>query len=215
MESIITPIQAITLTPFAYHSLMVQGGSATLPELIGDQALAFGLAATLGWMDARLLLPDKDYRRHLRAMPYRTSVLTTPEPRLLAPLTRRFNLDSEGGFQKKLDDVTRKGNLKTFFHTQEVPPDQHFYGAVFGFNPFAYTGKDMLVIRVGLHRNGMVALKPCDAETPVNSVRLNAATAVLFNPRSRLRVSRYCLHSLQLSAEMPLQDAFAEVNQWN
>ncbi|OAD21989.1 hypothetical protein THIOM_002227, partial [Candidatus Thiomargarita nelsonii] len=31
-------IRATTLTPFAYHSLMVQGGSATLPELIGDRA---------------------------------------------------------------------------------------------------------------------------------------------------------------------------------
>lgn len=215
MEPIITPVRARTLTPFAYHSLMVQGGSATLPELIGDRALAFGLAATLGWMDARLLLPDKDYRRHLSAMPYRTSVLTTAEPRLLPPQTRRLNLDGEGGFQKKLDDVTRKGNLKTFFHTQEVPPDQLFYGAIFGFDPFAHTGRDSFVIRIGLHRNGMVELSRPDPESAVTGVWLNAATAALFNPDNSLPVTRYCLHSLQLSPKLPLQQAFAEVSQWN
>ena len=48
MKAITTGIQAETLTPFAYHSLMVQGGTSTLPELISDQALMFGLAATLG-----------------------------------------------------------------------------------------------------------------------------------------------------------------------
>lgn len=62
MKAIITGIQAETLTPFAYHSLMVQGGSSTLPELISDQAIMFGLAATLGMMHASVCLPPKGYR---------------------------------------------------------------------------------------------------------------------------------------------------------
>ena len=60
MKSIAVGIQAETLSPFAYHSLMVQGGSATLPEVISDQAIMFGLAATLGMMHASVCLPPKD-----------------------------------------------------------------------------------------------------------------------------------------------------------
>ena len=86
-------IRATTLTPFAYHSLMVQGGSATLSELIGDRAIAFGLASTLGMLRASVALPKKDYKKHLKAMPYRCSVFTTvQQPRLLAPMVRRLNL---------------------------------------------------------------------------------------------------------------------------
>ena len=156
------PITARTLTPFAYHSLMVQSGTATLPELIGDRAVAFGIAAALGMTAARLGLPEKDYRGHLAAMPYRTAVFMTDAPRLLPPITRRLNLDAEAGIQKKIQDVAKKGNLKDFFHIQEVPPDQTFTGALFaleGFDPFPETGADGLVIRVGLHRAGMVHLK--------------------------------------------------------
>ncbi len=71
MKAIITGIQADTLTPFAYHSLMVQSGTATLPELVSDHALMFGLASTLGMMRNSVCLPEKDYRRDLEAMPCR------------------------------------------------------------------------------------------------------------------------------------------------
>ena len=170
-------ITAETLTPFAYHSLMVQSGTATLPELIGDRAVAFGLAATLGMMVARVALPERDYRRDLSAMPYRTSVFVTDEPKLLPPLVRRLNVDAEAGLKEKVDNVTRKGNLKSFFMTQEVPPGQVFRGAIFGYDPFAITGQRELVIRVGLHRAGMVRLRPAPE---VDTICLNAATAALF-----------------------------------
>ena len=133
-------IRATTLTPFAYHSLMVQGGSATLPVLISDRAIAFGLAATLGILQASVALPNKDYYRHLKAMPYRTSVFTTDKPRLLAPLIRRLNLTEEGGFPPKMQSVVKRGNLKDFFHTQEVPEGQIFTGAIFGFNLHIFPG---------------------------------------------------------------------------
>ena len=167
MEDKIIMIRATTLTPFAYHSLMVQGGSATLPELISDRAVAFGLAATLGWMSSSSALPGKDYRRHLAALPFRTSVFTTDSPRLLPPLIRRFNIDDEGGCQKKFTDATRKGNVKTFFSIQEIPVNQHFYGAIFGLDPFTATGEEELVIRIGLHRNGMIRLEKT-RYTPTN-----------------------------------------------
>jgi hypothetical protein len=192
---------------------MVQSGTATLPELIGDRAAAFGLAAALGMTAARVALPQKDYRGHLAAMPWRTSVFTTQDPKLLPPVTRRLNLDAEAGMQAKVASVAKRGNLKDFFHTQEVPPGQTFTGAIFGldgYDPFQETGQEVLVIRIGLHRNGMVRLER--AKDPAAPVRLNAATAALFG--RELPVDRYCLHSLQLTPEMDLDAAAAEVSGW-
>lgn len=203
-------IRATTLTPFAYHSLAVQGGSATLPELISDNALCFGLANALGYARAWCALPPKNYRRDLLAMPWRASVLTTDRPRLLPPIARRLNLEEEGGFQKKLRDVVSKGNLKQFWTIQEVPPAVVFRGALFGPDPFAEIGSDRIVIRVGLHRNGMVKL---ERDAQVEQVRLNAATAALFD--KELPVARFLLYGLQLTKPMPLMEAAEEVSQWN
>jgi len=210
MNKLWVGVIAKTLTPFCYHSLMVHNGTATLPELIGDRAIAFGLAATLGMLQASVALPNKDYYRHLRAMPYRTSIFTTRHPKLLAPLLRRLNLDGEGNYNEKIRDVVNRGNLATFFQTQEVPHGQEFHGAIFGFDPFQETGRSELVIRIGLHRNGMVLLRPDDQ---IKQVCLNAATAALF--KREIAVKRYCLHSLQLSPNYAsLEDAWQEVSQW-
>jgi hypothetical protein len=188
---------------------MVQNGTATLPELISDRAIAFGLAASLGWMAARVALPTKDYRRDLAAMPYRCSVFTTDQPRLLPPLVRRLNLDAEAGLKEKIQNVAKKGNLKDYFLTQEVPPEQVYRGALFGYDPFSETGQQALVIRVGLHRNGMVKLEPDDS---VEQVRLNAATAALFG--RELSVERYCLHTLQLTGWLGIREANLEIQHW-
>ncbi len=209
MNAIALGVKATTLTPFCYHSLMVQSGTATLPELISDRAIAFGLVASLGWMAARVALPDKDYRRDLSAMPYRASVFTADHPRLLPPLVKRLNLDAEAGLKEKIQNVAKKGNLKDFFYTQEVPSEQEFRGALFGFDPFAATGEKELVIRIGLHRNGMVKLERDDS---VTRVRLNAATAALFG--RELPVERYCLHTLQLTGRLDLPDALRETRDW-
>lgn len=212
MKTLAIPIEARTLTPFCYHSLAVQSGTATLPELISDRAVAFGLAAAMGMTAARVALPKKDYRAHLAAMPFRTSVFMTDHPKLLPPLTRRLNMDAECGFQKRLNDIARKGNLKDFFHTQEVPPGQIFKGVIFGldnYNPFEESKTNELVIRVGLHRSGMVALK---RREDTFGVRLNASTGALFD--RELAVERYCLHYIQLSPLMDAEDAGKEVAQW-
>lgn len=206
-------VEAETLTPFAYHSLMVQSGTATLPELIGDRALAFGLAVTLGMTAGRVGLPPKDYRGHLGSMPYRTSVFVTENPRLLPPLARRHNLDGEAGFQKKIQDVAKKGNLKDFFYTQEVPPGQVFRGAIFGldgFDPFTEASQDELVVRIGLHRGGMVRLRR--VQIPSAGIRLNAATACFFG--RELPVDRYCLYDIQLTPWMAIDKAAREVSLW-
>ena len=209
MKAIITGIQAETLTPFAYHSLMVQGGSSTLPEVISDQAIMFGLAAALGMMHASVCLPAKDYRRDLEAMPWRASIFTTQYPKLLAPLSRRLNLEDEAGFKNRHYTVTSKGNFKTYFSTQEVPAGVSYTGALFGFDPFKETGRNELVIRIGLHRNGMVRLRP----KPIEHVQLNAATAHLFG--RELSVERYLLYGIQLTPKLTAKEALTEVQQWN
>lgn len=203
-------VRATTLTPLAYHSLMVQSGTATLPELLADTAMAFGLASTLGMLAASVGLPARDYRGHLGAMPYRCAVFVTDAPRLLPPLVRRLSLDAEAGYPKKVQDVAKKGNLKEYFLTQEVPPGQVFRGAVFGLDPFRNTGEEALVIRVGLHRAGMVKL---ERDRSVDRVRLNAATAHLFG--RELTVERYCLYNIQLTPWLPLAEAAEEVRQWS
>lgn len=213
MQAQATLIQATTLTPFCYHSLMVQQGTATLPEVIGDRALAFALAATLGMITARVALPTKNYRQHLALMPFRTAVFITREPRLLPPRVCRLNLDAEAGLKEKVQSVAKRGNLKDYFLVQEVPPGQIFHGAVFGFDPFQETGQRELVVRIGLHRNGMVKLKPPDPAAELNTVRLNAATAALFG--RELSVERYLLHSLQLTAPLTVAEAAAEVATWH
>ncbi|MEZ5592720.1 MAG: hypothetical protein R3F53_19275 [Gammaproteobacteria bacterium] len=207
------PICAETLTPFMYHSTAVPSGTATLPEIIGDRAIAFGLASTLGMVRASVALPPKDYQRHLRAMPWRTSVLTTTTPKLLSPLVRRLNLEEEGGFPRALQDTVKKGNLATYFLTQEVPPGVTYSGVIFGldgFDPFKATGQNELVIRIGLHRNGMVRFREIEE---VREVFLNAATAKLFG--QELPVARYLLHELQLTPGMARDVAETHVSQWH
>lgn len=208
MKNISVCIQAETLTPFAYHSLMVQSGTATLPELISDNAIMFGLASSLGMMNASPCLPDKNYRRDLEAMPWRASVFTTSNPQLLPPMARRINLGEEAGFKDKHYKVTSKGNFKDYFFTQEVPPGVRFQGALFGFDPFIHTGLDEIVIRIGLHRNGMVRLRKQDTD----HVRLNAATAHRFN--RVLSVDRYLLYGIQLTEPMPIKAAKKEALTW-
>jgi hypothetical protein len=208
----ITPIRATTLTPFNYGHLSVQGGVATIPEIIGDRAVAFALAAALGMMRACVVLPAKDYRGHLAAMPWRLSVLETKDPRLLPPLARRSDLGVEGGYPDRVRRAAASGNFKEFFSIQEVPAGQDYRGAVFGENPFELVPNtsDAIVVRIGSNRTGMLKL---ERAASIETVRLNAATALLFG--RRLRVERYFLHETQLTARMTLDEAASEVGTWN
>lgn len=208
----ITPIRATTLSPFNYGHLPVQGGVATIPEIIGDRAVAFALAAALGMMRACVVLPDKDYRGHLAAMPWRLSVLETKNPRLLPPLARRSDLGVEGGYPDRVRRAAAIGNFKEFFSIQEVPTGQDYNGAVFGENPFELVpdASDVIVVRIGSNRTGMLKI---ERDASVDTVRLNAATGLLFG--RRLPVERYVLHETQLTAPMTLDDAAREVGTWN
>jgi hypothetical protein len=205
------PIRATTLTPFNYGHLAVQGGVATIPEVIPDRAICFALCAALGLMSRRSVLPTKDYLRDLRAMPWRAAMFTTCTPRLLPPLARRSDLGVEGGYPDKVRRAAASGNFKEFFSIQEVPPQQVFQGAIFGADPFVVAGRRVaaLVVRIGSNRAGMVELRRDDS---ITHVRLNAATAALFG--RTLRAERYLLDEMQMTAALPLPAAAEEVAAW-
>ena len=208
------PVLATTLSPFLYGHLTVQGGVATIPEVIGDRALAFALASALGWMQSRLAMWDSmDYRSDLLAMPYRTSVFTAvPEggARLLPPTARRCTLDAEGGYQRNFYNAAAKGNFKDFWSVQAAAHGAHYTGAIFGFDPFAHQGEAELVIRIGSGRTGIVRLVRNQAVEP--SVHLNASTAILFG--RRLGVGRRLLNDLQISHPMSMGKALDEASHW-
>jgi hypothetical protein len=214
-------MQAEALTPFAYHSFAVPSGTATAAGLVGDRAMGFALASALGLLRASPVMPRRDYAGHMARLPWLASVFEAKEAALLRPLVCRLNLDTEGGYSKRIADATGSGNLKTYFTIQEAAPGTVFQGAVFGVNPFAMASDILgepvteIVVRVGLRRAGLLLLTPAMPET----IRLNAATAHLFGvdlPAAAPdgRVDRYVLHELQLTAPLAVTRAAELVAGW-
>lgn len=206
----IVPIRASVLAPFNYGHLAVQGGVATIPEIVSDTAIAFGLCAAMGMLHTCLRPPEENYRLHISRMPWRTSMLTCNRPRLLPPLARRSDLGVEGGYPSKVQRAAKSGNFKEFFTIQEVPCEQVFQGAVFGLDPFLEAGEDRIVVRIGSNRTGILLI---EKDEDSREVRLNAATGALFS-RS-VPVARYLTHRLQMSPPMSLDAAARETAEWN
>ena len=202
-------VTATTLSPFHHHSLAVQSGTATLPTFMPDRALSFALANAMGALRALPVLPLKPkYKEHLSRLPWLASVFETDEPRLMRPLAKRLNLDTEGGYQKAIIDATGTGNLKTYFYIQEVPPGVVYKGAFFGeTDPFDLvaetTGRPCndIVVRVGRHLGGVVKIERAKHEV----VRLNAHTARYFDDGRNLPVEIYALHNLQVTPRLPIE----------
>ena len=218
----VTAVRATTLTPLHYHSLAVPSGSATIAEFLADRSMSYALAGAMGALRASAALPPKkDYHRDLSALPWMASVFSARNPSLLPRLGKRLNLDTEGGYSKKIMDATGTGNLKTWFFIQEVAPGTIYDGAIFGPDPFAMAAAadgapvDSLVVRTGRHLGGLVKLER-SADTP--AVRLNAHTAHLFgaDPASDpdMEVDTFALYTMQLTAPKPLDEAARIVGSW-
>lgn len=217
----ITPVVARTLSPLHYHSLAVQSGTATLAAYLADRSMSYALANAMGGLAAGPALPTKmDYHRDLSLLPWLCTVFEAREPRLLPPIGKRLNLDTEGGNQKKIMDATGTGNLKTWFYIQEVPQDVVYDGAIIGPDPFAFASRlegrdvDEIIVRTGRHLGGIVSLR---RNPDLEEVRLNAHTAALFGamedwPDER-RVS-FALHDIQVTDPMPLAEVATEVARW-
>lgn len=217
----VTPVQAVTLTPLHYHSLAVPSGTATLAAFLADRSMSYALAGALGALAPSAALPQKDYRRDLRALPWLCSAFEARNPRLLPAIGKRLNLDTEGGYSKKIMDATGTGNLKTWFFIQEVPPGVHYDGVVFGPDPFHMAseveGREVheIIVRTGRHLSGIVSLTRADSPVPI---RLNAHTAHIFgaNPAEdpNMAVDVLALYDIQLTAPMETDRAAEIVGRW-
>ena len=195
------------LSPLTYHGLLVQDGSATVHEILSDSSLAFALASTLGWMPQGPSLPiSSSYRRDWKAMPFRVSMPCAIESNLMSPLTRRLNIDIEGGLPRKLAGATGSGNVKTFFKVQSIAPGSMFEGIYVG--PQLDTPRSF-VLRMGLGRQSEVLL---EWREPPEKVRLNAYTAQWFD--KSLPCESYLLNSMQVSPWMNTEDAAHELASW-
>lgn len=217
----VTAVKAVTLTPFHYHSLAVPSGTATLSTFLADRSMSYALTGAMGGLRPSVCLPvDKDYRKDLTAMHWLCSAFEAENPRLLPPIGKRLNLDTEGGYQKRVMDATGTGNLKTWFYIQEVPQDVVYQGAIFGPDPFVMASEvenrvvNEIIVRTGRHLGGLVALRRA---TDVTQVRLNVHTAHLLGADTEdadLAVDIFALYDIQLTRRLDLETAAGLVSGW-
>lgn len=218
----LTAVRAVTLTPFHYHSLAVPSGTATLSTFLTDRSMSYALAGAMGGLRPSACLPvNKDYAGDMRAMTWLCSAFEAANPRLLPPIGKRLNLDTEGGYQKRVIEATGTGNLKTWFYIQEVPQGVVYHGAIFGPDPFDMASEaegwpvEEIIVRTGRHLGGIVSLRRDPEPRPV---RLNAHTAHLLgaDPTAddRLAVDLFALYDIQLTRPHPLEVAAEIVSGW-
>jgi hypothetical protein len=203
-------LKLTTVTPFHYGHLMMLGGVSTISDVINDRAILFALTAAMGHLSRSLALPEKpDVLNHVRAMPWRCSLFTSKEGKLLRPLARRSDLGIEGGYQSRVRRATKTGNFKEYFLIQEVPAHQEFTGIlVSDVNPFEIAGSDDFCIRIGSGRTGMLKVEMADVAT----ARLNASTGRLFG--RMIRHDYQILNEMAPTSELTAADAAKELRQW-
>ena len=218
MVGAIFPFRLTALSPWAWHGLAVPSGTSTLNDVVTDTAMAFATAVALGMMPRSPCLPSvPDYPGHLAALPFRTTLFLGHDNRLNRPLARRLNLDAECGMPKSVHDARNSGNIKDYYHIQEVAVGAVFLGSFLHADPLriafeAYgERRDRLVVRLGLGRNGVGLLEPC---TDQSSVCINLHTARLFDPDLDLRAGPYRLHNIQPSQPLAPEDALRITAGW-
>lgn len=219
MAEAIYTYRLTALTPWAWHGLAVPSGTATLNDVVTDTALAFATAAALGMTPRSPCLPTApDYRSHLAALPFKTSLFLGSDNRLNRPLARRLNLDIECGMPPTIDSARKSGNIKDYYHIQEVAVGSVFHGCFLHADPLrlAYDAygeqPDRLVVRLGLGRTGVGLLERSAAQP---GIRLNLHTARLFDPDVDLEAGPYLLHTIQPSRILEPDEALRLTAAWS
>lgn len=219
MDTRVYPYRLTALTPWAWHGQAVPSGTATLAGIVTDTAVAFATASTLGMiMRSPCLPPIPDYRHHIGTIPFKAALFLGENNPLLRPLARRLNLDVECGMPRRVHGARSSGNIKDYFHIQEVSVGAIFTGAFLHADPISIAREKYrvdvhhLVIRLGLGRNGMGLLEP---STKPHAVCLNLHTARLFDPNVTLRAGPYRLHNIQPSISLPPDEALQITSTWN
>ena len=218
MSQGIFPYRLTALSPWAWHGLAVPSGTATLNDVVTDAAIAFATAATLGMMSRSPCLPETpNYGRHLAALPFKATLFLGSDNRLNRPLARRLNLDAECGMPKSVHDARNSGNIKDYYHIQEVAVGSCFFGCFLHADPFHLAREtygesvDRMVVRLGLGRNGIGLLDPI-ADQP--DLCLNLHTARLFDPDIDLQPGPYRLHNIQPSQPLTADEALRITAGW-
>ena len=213
------PFRLTSLSPWAWHGLAVPSGTATLNDVVTDTAMAFATAAALGMMSRSPCLPaESNYRGHLAVLPFKTTLFLGHDNQLNRPLARRLNLDAECGMPKSVHTARASGNIKDYYHIQEVSTGSVFWGSFLHTDPLriveeAYNEQvDRLIIRLGLGRNGIGLLERC-TEQP--SICLNLYTARLFDPKVDLKAGPYRLHNIQPSLPLEAVEALRVTSGWS
>lgn len=214
----VNPYRLTTLAPWAWHGLAVPSGTATLHDVVTDTAMAFATAFALGMGPRSPCLPTvPDYRSHLAALPFGTSLFLGRGNRLNRPLARRLNLDTECGLPSSVANARSSGNIKDYFHVQEVAVGSVFYGCFLVADPLVIAkeayGRDVarLVVRLGLGRVGFGLLERCE---PGRDICLNLHTARLFDPDVDLEAGPYRLHNIQPSRPLEPGEALQISANW-
>lgn len=219
MAGTIYTYRLTALTPWAWHGLAVPSGTATLNDIVTDTAMAFATAVALGMTPRSPCLPSSpDYRGHLTALPFKTSLFIGHDNRLNRPLARRLNLDAECGMPPNIEAARKSGNIKDYYHVQEVAAGAVFHGCFLHADPLniaheAYGEQiDRLVVRLGLGRTGVGLLERC---TDPHDICLNLHTARLFDPGVGLKAGPYRLHNIQPSRPLDPDEALRVTAGWS
>lgn len=219
MAQAVFPFRLTALSPWAWHGLAVPSGTATLNDVVTDTAMAFAAAAALGMTPrAPCLPPTPNYRGHLAALPFKTALFLGHDNRLNRPLARRLNLDAECGMPTSVHTARTSGNIKDYYHIQEVAAGSVFHGCFLHADPLriaqeAYDEQaDRLVVRLGLGRNGVGLLERCEDQP---DICLNLHTARLFDPAIDLKAGPYRLHNIQPSRPLDPDEALRITTSWS
>lgn len=219
MAGAIYAYRLTALTPWAWHGLAVPSGTSTLGDIVTDTAMAFATAAALGMTPRSPCLPSSpDYRGHLAALPFKTSLFMGHDNRLNRPLARRLNMDVECGMPLSIEAARKSGNIKDYYHVQEVAAGSVFHGCFLHADPLrlAYESygerTDRLVVRLGLGRTGVGLLERC---ADPQDICLNLHTALLFEPDVDLKAGPYRLHNIQPSHPLAPNEALRITARWS
>ena len=219
MAEVIFRFRLTALSPWAWHGLAVPSGTATLNDIVTDTAIAFATAAALGMAPRSPCLPSaSDYRGHLAALPFKTTLFLGHGNRLNRPLARRLNLDAECGMPKSVHDARTSGNIKDYYHVQEVAAGSVFHGCFLHADPLCIAREaydeaaDRLIVRLGLGRNGVGLLERCAEQ---HYICLNLHTARLFDAEVDLQAGPYRLHNIQPSHPLEADEALRVTADWS
>ena len=154
----------------------------------------------------------------MASIPFKPSLFCGSGNRLNRPLARRLNLDAEGGLPASINRATTSGNIKNYFHVQEVAVGSMFRGVFLHADPLALAEKvygeklDRLVVRLGLGRVGVGLLERC---AEVEEIRLNLHTALLFDPDVAARAEADRLHNIRPTLPLEPAEALRITAAWN